>query len=173
MNGTPTKPKPAHGCSFIYKTTPIFVDPNLKTKGRCTIGKCKVYAQPKASFLFDDDGNIVDGNSGSKNCSYTLRAQSKRQENTAIKARKEAEDPCTSYGRANQAQSQTTYVRRVGLKDASTFTDKPPEFETADAYFADHPILDFIGTCSGVLILVIFLWYVFRWYVWIIDIAPT
>ncbi|KAK6038298.1 hypothetical protein COOONC_24197 [Cooperia oncophora] len=40
---------------------------------------------------------------------------------------------------------------KKSVKDASTTIEKLPELEVADAYFDEHPVLDFVGTCCGMV----------------------
>lgn len=60
---------------------------------------------------------------------------------------------------------------KVSVKDAATHTDRLLEREAVEAYFDQHPVLDFVGTCGGMITLVVFLWYTFHWYVWLLEIA--
>ncbi|XGW20884.1 hypothetical protein V3C99_004116 [Haemonchus contortus] len=67
------------------------------------------------------------------------------------------------------ASTFTDKERNEMPQDASTFMDKQPELEIAEAYFEEHPILDFVGSCCGMILLAVSLWYIFDWYVWFTE----
>ncbi|KHJ95450.1 hypothetical protein OESDEN_04607 [Oesophagostomum dentatum] len=61
---------------------------------------------------------------------------------------------------ATQVNSCT---KRKCMKDAATSIDKPPGEETLDAYFSDHPFLDFAGRCGSIGIVAILLYTIYVW----------
>ncbi|CAJ0592462.1 unnamed protein product [Cylicocyclus nassatus] len=152
-----------HNCSFVYEASPLVVWPDKKTSARCFRSRWCSTSSP-SPLLFDDGGlnneekNIVWDQRISP--SKTMRAKKKNHlfENGS-------EDELNQAVKVSSCTITTqTSLCKKNSKDASTSMDKSPAEEVLDAYLSEHPFLDLIGSCGGIMILVLLLYYVYRWY---------
>ncbi|KAJ1351788.1 hypothetical protein KIN20_007928 [Parelaphostrongylus tenuis] len=166
-------------CSFIYNVSPVLVNPQPTAKARCHLSTCPkmslfgpcncsrftrnqvVVLENSRASLWRDDSKLSARFSSRKNCnSNHLIENGNEDPSCSIRdlSKSRIFKPKEEYPIKMNSEAKS-------FQDACTFIDRPPEIETIDAYFAEHPILDYVGNSCAVGTLITMLWYIFDWFV--------
>ncbi|KAK6726861.1 hypothetical protein RB195_004891 [Necator americanus] len=164
-------------CSYIYEPSPLLVLPERKTSARCPASKWHHQTKTtKTPLLFDEDIVVLENEPGTWSwnrvrTSSPMNKHSKKINYLFEDGIKEESDqkpnirtPVSSVAIQVGTRRKPTYT-----KDVSTSVDKLPAQEAMDAYFSEHPFLDLLGSCGGIMVFAVFLYYTITWYSWIIQ----
>ncbi|RCN34121.1 hypothetical protein ANCCAN_20036 [Ancylostoma caninum] len=149
-------------CSFVYEASPLVVLPERKTSARCALSRwCNRTPSHKTPVLFDDDVLILEDNEGTRSWNRRRKAspvvKSPKTNNYLFANESENEldlkpDLSVLHNSTSNVASEVRDVfKGKSRRDASTYIDKSPAYETLDAYFSEHPFLDLAGSCGGIV----------------------
>lgn len=157
---------------FVPNASHVGVEPEPNVTAVCSLSMCPMFASRKFNSykcpLFSKNKVLVLENSRNQwhnNGTPVVFASKKNCDGYSFVKNENK----GSRSSKDLLQSNEIDLSVKSFQDASTYMDRPPEAETTNAYFAEHPILDCIGSSCGLGALIITLWCIFDWYVWFME----